>query len=344
MDKVLKQRLVGASILIALAVIFLPMLFDGDDAPGEDRRQMAIDVPDREAGERRVRRLALDPEAARQPPADTQAQPPARPDPAEARPPRPVEAQPRESAVEERQDTTSPTQEPPTERRAAPSEDQSGTDASSSEAEPAAETLADTPPAEEPAVAETQPEAETESDTAPEPAAEAAPPPAAAAGNWVVQVAVFSSRDTAASIRQRLIDLGHRVSMDVLVRDQAELFRLRTGPYASEGDAERARGQIAATVAGVQPVARELSGDAGGDDRSGLVVQVGSFASNNNAERLVGQLTGAGFDAFMYGEESGGRTIWRVRVGGYDTREEAERLLETLRREQGLDGIVVSHP
>jgi DedD protein len=187
-----------------------------------------------------------------------------------------------------------------------------------------------------------QTQAEASSETRDE--AAGAPTMDAVEGRWVVQVAVFSSRDTANQIRQRLSDLGHRVSMDVLIRDQAELFRLRTGPYADEATAEQARGQIAATVAGVDPVTRELSGGGSAEDRHGLAVQVGSFASHNNAERLVAQLTGAGFDAFMYGEETGGRTIWRVRVGGYEQRADAERLLETLRNEQGLEGIVVSHP
>src|SRR6056297_1546845 len=60
MDKVLKQRLVGAAILIALAVIFVPMLFDG---PDESRglRDSSIDLPAPPADRQEVRRLPLDP-------------------------------------------------------------------------------------------------------------------------------------------------------------------------------------------------------------------------------------------------------------------------------------------
>ena len=57
MDKVLKQRLVGASILIALAVIFVPMLFDSDDGDGE--REMDLNLPDAPAEDLEVRRLPL---------------------------------------------------------------------------------------------------------------------------------------------------------------------------------------------------------------------------------------------------------------------------------------------
>lgn len=326
MDKVLKQRLVGASILIALAVIFVPMLFDSGADDAVEERELALDLPERPSGDRQVRRLPLDPDQARRPPAESQAEPSreTRPEPAVRQPdPRPVE----EEAV--------------TEPAPGQSQDSTGHEGPESEAEPAES---------EPAGSESGPEQEEAPPAEPEPARsdpvqESAPAPAASVeGDWVVQVAVFSSRETANSIRQRLDDLGHRVSMDVLIRDQAELFRLRTGPYADEDTAEQARGQISATVAGVEPVTRELSGGGDVEERSGMAVQVGSFASHNNAERLVGQLNEAGFDAYMYGEETGGRTIWRVRVGAYEERAEAERLLETLRDERGLEGIVVSHP
>ena len=41
LDKVFKQRMVGALVLIALAVIFLPMLFSRQD----EERQIQVDVP-----------------------------------------------------------------------------------------------------------------------------------------------------------------------------------------------------------------------------------------------------------------------------------------------------------
>lgn len=333
MDKVLKQRLVGASILIALAVIFVPMLFHdgGDDAV--EQRELSLDLPERGSGDRQVRRLPLDPDQARRPPpSDSQAQPPR-------------DTRPEPQPVQEEEQAEPARQQP---------DDSTAGDGAGSEAVQPEASADDSVP--EAATAEPierddgdeQEESAPEPET-PEPVRDVASEPepesgAPVAGDWVVQVAVFSNRETANSIRQRLDELGHRVAMDVLIRNQAELFRLRTGPYADESAADQARGQIAATVAGVDPATRELSGNGASEDRQGLVVQVGSFASHNNAERLVGQLTEAGFDAFMYGEEAGGRTIWRVRVGAYENRADAERLLETLRDERGLEGIVVSHP
>lgn len=332
MDKVLKQRLVGASILIALAVIFLPMLFDSGENDGVEERELALDVPEQDAGDRRVRRLALDPEQARRSPGESQAEPPSSEPRTEAS--QPLEEPSRPEPIEQDQGTTVD-EEPPDSNVSQPTESE-GVE----EVEPRSETGAQS--------IERDDEQQTTSDqTGPKrEQADASERSSSSSveGRWVVQVAVFSSRETANSIRQRLNDLGHRATMDVLIRDQAELFRLRTGPYLDETTAERARGQIAATVAGIEPVTRELSSDGAAENRQGLAVQVGSFASHGNAERLVEQLTEAGFDAFMFGEETGGRTIWRVRVGAYEERADAERLLETLRDEQGLEGIVVSHP
>ena len=64
MDDVLKQRLVGAAVLIALAVIFVPMLFD---APRDERLERQLDpaIPSSPERDDNIRRLPLDPNASR---------------------------------------------------------------------------------------------------------------------------------------------------------------------------------------------------------------------------------------------------------------------------------------
>ena len=80
MDKVLKQRLIGASILIALAVIFVPMLFDGpDDSP--DSREMSIELPSAPGDRAPVRRLQLNPDQSRATASEDTASGPTRIDP-----------------------------------------------------------------------------------------------------------------------------------------------------------------------------------------------------------------------------------------------------------------------
>src|SRR5688572_26355858 len=45
MDSALKQRLIGAAVLVALAMIFLPMLLKGPDTTEPDAAQVPLDMP-----------------------------------------------------------------------------------------------------------------------------------------------------------------------------------------------------------------------------------------------------------------------------------------------------------
>ncbi len=312
MDKVLKQRLVGAAILIALAVIFVPMLFD-EGPEREALRDTAIELPPPPSDRREVRRLPLDPERAREVTA-----PPAIEPVAPEREEREISLlEPDPPAVEE------PMTEPPEDA------------ARVAEAAPAPEPEVD--PAPQP-VPEAAPE--------PEPAAPAVAAPAAPAGAFIVQVASFSSADTAGRINDQLGRLGHAAAVDVIVRGDSRLHRVRTGPYSTRAEADRARTQIATTVAGVEPVV--LAAPAGlsapRPAAAGLSVQVGSFTARVNADRLTEQLLAQGFEAFIDHDETGPRAIWRVRVGTLGSREEAARLQRELQDRAGLEGLIVSHP
>lgn len=69
MDKPLKQRMIGAIVLIALAVIFIPMLLDGGS--GEKRRTVSLDIPSKPDEEYRSRLLPLDDRTAAEQAPDT---------------------------------------------------------------------------------------------------------------------------------------------------------------------------------------------------------------------------------------------------------------------------------
>lgn len=294
MDKVLKQRLTGAVILIALAVIFIPMLFTSPDQPPVERDLVLQPVP-RPSQATELRRLPLDPQAS---------VPVSEPAPEPTPPPAP---------------DPQPQPEPETEPEPIP------------EPEPEQE------PEQEPL-----PEAPVEPVSEPVPVPEPATDAAVEAG-WLVQVASFSSRETADRIAAQLRSLGHAVAIDEIVRGRGTLHRIQTGPYAQREQAEAARAQIAQTVAGVSPVVRAPQ-QRTAPPESGYAVQVGSFTTRLNAERLAGELTESGFSAFIFDEAVGGRDIWRVRVGTVPERSQAEGLLQRLRDDANLDGLVVSHP
>lgn len=72
-------------------------------------------------------------------------------------------------------------------------------------------------------------------------------------------------------------------------------------------------------------------------------VQVGSFASKDNAERLSGVLKGKSYNAFVMPNEVNGRVLYRVRVGPVAQRSEADLLAAAL-REDRQPARVLSHP
>lgn len=325
MDKVLKQRLIGASILIALAVIFIPMLFD---APEDDLadRQMRIDIPDPPSDRASVRRMPLDPDGTR------------------------VRADGPGQGEGNRQDAGQTS-----------SSDRSTDDVladieANLEPNPRSGPEAFDGPEQTDSGLATEAERESgpESEPSPQPAGpsrevDATAQDPLATGDWVLQVASFSVEDNAVDLTDQLARLGHVATVSLLVRGDTTLHRVVTGPYSSRTDAERAKGQIERTVAGVAPVVRgnpsvERSPGANGELSAGFAVQVGSFASRNNAVRLLGQLESEEFEAFIHEDLNGRRTIWRVRVGLAETREQATALLSEIADRTALEGLVVSHP
>jgi DedD protein len=71
-----------------------------------------------------------------------------------------------------------------------------------------------------------------------------------------------------------------------------------------------------------------------------FAVQLGSFGVRDNADRLVRDMTAKGFAAFVAPIKSGGREIYRVRVGPTRDRAQAEALAAQLRR-IGQSGAIV---
>jgi len=324
MDKVLKQRLIGASILIALAVIFIPMLLvdpDAVEAPSSESFEV-LEMPE---GGGEVRRIPLDPTAARQPEPATRAEPRSQP---------PETRGPEESAAEE----------PPADRIVLrPELRESAGDRAPAEVDApdaATEPAADSPVAESPVD-----ESPTPARPAPNGSSGASDKSGSEIGEWIVQVASFGSEVSANEVRARLETLGHIVHRDELVRGDSLLYRLRTGPYVTRAAAEQARAQIRATVTGVEPIVRQVGeNSSGAAGEPGFAVQVGSFAGEDNAERETARLAGLGFDAFRVSERIGERVIWRVLVGPVPDRAAAEVLQARVLDQAGVEGLVVSRP
>ncbi len=83
---------------------------------------------------------------------------------------------------------------------------------------------------------------------------------------------------------------------------------------------------------------------AAGDSPTGMwAVQLGSFGSQQNAERLAADLRKQGFAAFLSQLSTDSGELHRVRIGPQKDRESAEAMAERLAK-AGHKGQVVPHP
>ncbi len=93
------------------------------------------------------------------------------------------------------------------------------------------------------------------------------------------------------------------------------------------------------------PEAPEGGATAGDVPRSGWAVQLASYASTQEADAHIAELTEQGHDAYRQAAMVGGVTRHRVRVGGYSSRKAAERGRQELETQAGItDALVVQAP
>ena len=78
------------------------------------------------------------------------------------------------------------------------------------------------------------------------------------------------------------------------------------------------------------PAAPRLSAD-------DLIIQVFSSAEESQARSVLQRLVDSRFDAFLSPVAVDGRTMYRVRVGPFENRRQAERVANRVKREQRLD-------
>ena len=314
MDKALKQRLVGATVLIILAVIVLPMLLGGrsDTLQQESRRIEMPDKPDELSIE--TRRF---PVGAPDRPDETQLQLAARPEQASGSG---EEAVPGERADNE----------------PAP-------------AEPSADTAVESAPAQEPGV-ESPPAVTTITVAGVREGDAQAPPPASVEDTprYLVQVASFSIEKNANDLAQELRKRSLPVSMDVVERTAGRLHRVRVGPYARRADADAVMASLRTEMSDLAPRVLDLRPDESApvttpsDPLVRWVVQVGSFGTADSADALVAKLRAAGLPAFSERVSSGAGASYKVRVGPEISRERAVELMRQLKQDHGLDDSFVT--
>jgi len=322
MDDALRQRLVGAAVIIALAVIFVPMLLD---SPDESVRTQQVDltIPPRTEPGVETRRLPLDPAMTAPRPETEAIAEGAGNDVAEPVPP-PVSGG--IAAVDAPAPQSQPTSPPPAAAPAKPTP------------APASDPPKPTPPpVAAPAVA------------AP---AVAAPVPAAG-GRFLAQFGSYAERANAEALVRDLAKAGVPATIETLPGTSGRsLHRVRSKPYATRTEADAARLSAQRQIAGLASSVVELAAaDAtqstpARPNLSGWAVQVGVFTKKEGADELAARLRAGGYAAFVEPVKlGGGQTSHRVRVGPEARRENAQRIQGELKTKFKLvDALVVTHP
>lgn len=339
MDSALKQRLIGAAVLVALAMIFLPMLLQGPDVREPDAAQVPLSMPDAPDQEFETRELPL---AAPEPLGEGEAVlgvPAAPDDPnAVATVEAGTEAAPRVD-FSEPADDGAPLQ---------------AVDAATGQPQPAAPAVA-TP---EPAPAAEVP-APTPAAPAPAPTPAAPLPASTAGGRYAVNVGSFSNLANARALADKLRAQGLSVTSESVDVNGKPAMRLRVGPYAERALAEAARLRAESVTGGSAAVIALDAAAAAAPAASapapatrapaaasvGFAVQLGALSNEADATALRDKARAAGFVAFHQRIATERGVVWRVRVGPEADRAAAERLRDSVAAKLGLrDAIIVPHP
>jgi len=300
MDKALKQRLVGASVLIILAVIVLPMLLSGrSDTLKQESREIELPPkPDELSIERR--RFPVGVPNKPVPAGDNQAQ----------------EQAAKSDKVPEISDSPQVLSQQ--------LENDATTDADQDMAPGPSATAREKPQVVSSITLTSRKDKDI--NVSEEPGSLLDTP------RYLVQVASFSSEKTANQLASRLREENYNVLMDVVDRTAGRLHRVRVGPYARRNEADAVVVSVRSAIKGVSPRILDLRPaesapvSTPSDPLVRWVVQVGNFNQPERAEALVAELRLAGMTAFSEKVASADSTTFKVQIGPELDREKAAEL------------------
>ena len=355
----MKTRLLGAAVLIALAVLFVPMFFSSTppSTGGDETVSLAIPpAPDRDL---QTRTMSLTPGAA---PAGTAAAPtPASSAAGQAATPagsdrlatvdigsnRPRDVETDPAAGQQPAPTT-------VTRPGAPGQPVIPNQAQAQPPKPTTPAIAD----------QSKPAQPKPAATPPAPAADL-PAATAAHGRFTLNLSAYAAAASAQNLVQRVRSLGYPVASRPLNQGGKQLTLVTAGPFDTRAAAEAARLKITQTIPGVPARLEGSAGTPAQDDvpaqaaaapaakpaapaaparAGGWAVQVAAMGSQADANALRDKLRASGFDGYVDTVNASGKQLWRVRAGPQTQRDDALRVRDQIKTKLGLAGNVVSAP
>jgi DedD protein len=239
MDQGLKERLIGAAVLVALGVWLIPWLLDGRqeqvelDTPSSTVRLPAPDGP------LPVRKQTLSLDAAKSEAPATESHPDA------------AEPVPTSTAVADATAAAPPPTPPAVEPAPAAAQE------NAPPPKPAAVTRPTPEHSAAPRVAASAPPAAA-SKPAPKPTAPPSSAQAAVArGDWAVQLGSFGAEDNAKKLAQKVNVYGYKPEVASIRASGRAMYRVRVGPYGSRAEADATASALSAHGFSAQVVAAD---------------------------------------------------------------------------------------
>ncbi len=208
-------------------------------------------------------------------------------------------------------------------------------------------------------------QSQQQSQAQPQPATAAA---TAAHGQFTLNLSAYASSASAQSLIQRVHGLGYPASGRTITQAGKPLTLVTAGPFDSRAAAEAARLKITQTIPGAparleggastptqddMPAAKPASATASAPASSapatasragGWAVQIAAMGSQADANTLRDKLRANGFDGYVDTVNANGKQLWRVRAGPQTQHADAMRVRDQIKTKLGVDGNVVSAP
>ncbi|HET7268769.1 MAG TPA: SPOR domain-containing protein [Oleiagrimonas sp.] len=320
MQPALKTRLLGAAVLIALAVIVVPLFFSGEPS-GDGSQNISLDIPQPPDQKLQTRTLSV------APPSESGSSAVATTHSTGSQGLATVNVR---SKVPPEVDTGMPSTPPDAVESAAHGEDTQADAAPESSAAPT-----------KTAVAKSDADA-TEH------------PGRAANARYQISLGAYTKKDNAEDLVAKVGQLGYEASVSSVSIGGIPASRVDVGPFDSRARAEAARlklhAQLPRAPAKLVSAPTDQHDNAPAkalpaDQAGGWAVQVVAYSKQADATQLRDRLRKAGFDSYVDKVQSSGRSLWRVRVGPLAQRDDAVSTLARIKSHfSRLNGVVVTLP
>jgi len=344
----LKTRLLGAAVLIVLAVLFVPMFFSSSPPTSSGDQAVSLAIPPAPDRDLQTKTMSLTPDANNPASAGTRS------------------ATPTPAAVSTA--TAAPSNQLATVNIGSNRPHDVETDPNAGKVESTTVTRPGASPTQ--ALIPVQTPGSTTATRGGKAAVPVQPSPdlpaaTAARGNYTINLSAYSNAG-AQKLMQRVRDMGYPVSGRPINRAGQSLTLVSAGPFESRAAAEAARLKIGQAVSGVKltlesgattpsgdvapaaahatPAATVAATPASGHRAGGYAVQIAAVGSQADATALRDKLRANGFDGFTDSVNVNGKQLWRVRAGPQTQRADAERLRDQIKAKLGMAGNVVGVP